>query len=124
MFNLMVERSVGRDAVFAALAHHVRREMLDRLAEGDLTVGELARPLSMSLAAASKHVRTLEGAGLVRRTVVGRTHRCRLEPGPLVEALGWLREHERYWERRLDALEELFTTTTAPETTTDPEEGP
>ena len=74
------------DAVFHALAHGARRQMLSRLAASELTVGELAEPLAMSLAAASKHVKALERAGLVRRSVEGRRHVCRLEPGPLAAA--------------------------------------
>ena len=62
----------------------------------------------MSLAAASKHVKTLERAGLVRRQVQGRTHLCSLDPGPLSEAQEWLRFYERFWTERLDALEHLF----------------
>jgi DNA-binding transcriptional ArsR family regulator len=64
----------------------------------------------MSLAAASKHIKVLERAGLVRRTVDGRRHVCRLDPGPLASASEWLRFYERYWTERLDALEELFRT--------------
>ncbi len=94
--------------VFHALAHEARREMLGRLASGELTVGELARPLAMSLAAASKHVKVLERAGLVHRTVDGRRHVCRLEPGPLASAAAWLRFYERFWSERLDALEDLL----------------
>jgi DNA-binding transcriptional ArsR family regulator len=108
----MVERSVGQetrlDAVFHALAHDARRDMLRRLAGRALTVGELAGPLAMSLPAASKHLRVLERAGLVRRTVVGRRHVCRLEPGPLASADEWLRFYERYWHEQLDALDQLF----------------
>lgn len=96
------------DAVFHALAHEARREMLERLAERDLTVGELAKPLTMSLAAASKHVKVLERAGLVRRTVQGRRHVCRLEPGPLAPASAWLRFYEQFWNERLDALQALM----------------
>ncbi len=109
MFNLMVEHSAGMDTVFGALAHPARRAMLDRLAARERTVSELAAPLSMSLAAASKHVKVLERAGLVRRTVVGRIHWCRLDPGPLASAIAWLRVYEQYWNERLDALEDLFT---------------
>lgn len=97
------------DAVFHALAHETRREMLERLAERELTVGELAEPLAMSLAAASKHVKVLERAGLVRRTVQGRRHVCRLEPGPLASASAWLRFYERFWTERIDALQALLT---------------
>jgi DNA-binding transcriptional ArsR family regulator len=96
------------DEVFHALAHGARREMLGRLAAGELTVGDLAEPLTMSLWAASKHIRVLERAGLVRRTVDGRRHVCRLEPQPLASAAAWLRFYERHWEDRLDALEGLF----------------
>jgi DNA-binding transcriptional ArsR family regulator len=96
------------DEVFHALAHGARREMLVRLAAGELTVGELAEPLTMSLWAASKHIRVLERAGLVRRTVDGRRHVCRLEPQQLAPAAAWLRFYERHWEERLDALEDLF----------------
>jgi DNA-binding transcriptional ArsR family regulator len=103
----MVERAVMSD-VFHALAHDARRAMLARLASGDLTVGQLAEPFSMSLEAASKHIRVLERTGLVRRTVEGRRHICRLTPAPLASAYSWLRFYERFWTARLDALEELF----------------
>jgi DNA-binding transcriptional ArsR family regulator len=106
----MVEGDAAMDSVFHALAHGARRDMLGRLAGRELTVGELAEPLAMSLAAASKHIRVLERAGLVGRTVDGRRHVCRLEPAPLASATAWLRFYERYWAERLDALEELFRT--------------
>jgi DNA-binding transcriptional ArsR family regulator len=96
------------DAVFHALAHEARREMVGRLATEDLTVGELAEPLRMSLAAASKHVKVLERAGLLRRTIAGRKHVCRLEREPLGTASAWLRFYDGYWADRLDALESLF----------------
>jgi DNA-binding transcriptional ArsR family regulator len=104
----MVEDPI--DDVFHALSHGARREMLGRLAAGALTVGELAEPLSMSLAAASKHIKVLERAGLVERTVDGRRHICRLDPLPLASADAWLRHYERYWTERLDALEALIGT--------------
>ena len=94
--------------VFQALAHQARRDMLARLASRELTVGELAEPLDMSLAAASKHVLVLERAGLVRRNVVGRRHVCRIEAGPLAAADQWLRFYERHWNERLNALESLM----------------
>ena len=95
------------DAVFHALAHGARRAMLRRLAGGELTVGELAEPLAMSLAAASKHVQVLERAGLLHRTVAG-APRCRLRAVPLAEAEAWLRWYEPFWNDRLDALAHLF----------------
>lgn len=82
--------------------------MLERLASSELSVGELAEPLSISLAAASKHVKVLEHAGLVVRTVVGRQHICRLDPKPLADVQDWLRFYERFWNQRLDELESIL----------------
>jgi DNA-binding transcriptional ArsR family regulator len=107
MLNHMVEQT-SLDDVFHALANDARRRMLDRLAERDLTVGALAEPLSMSLAGASKHVKVLERAGLVERTVVGREHHCRLRADELESATAWLRRHERYWTARLDRLQDVL----------------
>ncbi|MET0396721.1 MAG: metalloregulator ArsR/SmtB family transcription factor [Longimicrobiaceae bacterium] len=105
----MVERQTDElSRVFQALADPTRREMLHCLAARERTVGELAEPFRMSLAAASKHVKVLERAGLVQRTVQGRTHRCRLAAARLAEAQEWLAYYERFWSDRLDALESLF----------------
>ena len=103
----MVTDSQALDRVFHALGDPTRRAMLRRLARQEHTVGELAEPFRMSLAAASKHVKTLERAGLVRRTVRGRTHFCQINPQPLAEADEWLRSYERLWTRRLAALEAM-----------------
>lgn len=109
MFNPMVERQSDQlDTVFRALGDQTRRGMLRRLADGERTIGELAAPFAMSLAAASKHVKVLERAGLVRRTVEGRTHRCALDAAPLAASTEWLRFYERFWSRRLDALDTLL----------------
>ena len=83
--------------------------MLRDLAGGERTIGELAAPFDMSFAAASKHVKSLERAGLVARTVTGRRHVCRLNAGPLAEAQSFLRYYERFWMVRLDALHDLFS---------------
>lgn len=82
--------------------------MLRALSGGERTVSQLAEPFSMSLAAASKHIKALESAGLIRREVRGRTHVCRLEPGPLASAHEWLSFYEGFWTRRLDVLERLL----------------
>jgi len=82
--------------------------MLRELAEGERTVGQLAKPFAISLAAASKHIKALEKAGLIRREVHGRTHLCRLDPGPLASAQKWLSFYERFWTDRLDVLEQLL----------------
>lgn len=82
--------------------------MLERLARGEQTVSELAAPHEMSLAAASKHIRTLERAGLVKRTVRGRIHYCRIDPRPLERADDWLRRYERLWDTRIERLAALL----------------
>jgi len=99
------------DAVFQALANGTRRAILTRLAGSELTVGQLAAPLSMTLAATSKHIKVLERVGLVEQTVVGRQHVCRLVALPLAPAADWLHFYEGHWAERLDALEDLFRTT-------------
>ena len=96
------------DLVFHALADGTRRHMLGELARGERTVGQLAEPFAMSLAAASKHIKVLEGAGLIRREIRGRSHVCRLDPGPLASAHDWLAIYQRFWSDRLDALEDLL----------------
>ena len=105
----MVEHdSPHLDIVFRALGDATRRGMLASLALGEKSIGELAEPFAMSFAGASKHVKVLEDAGLVRREVRGRTHVCRLEAGPMASADEWLRHYERFWTGRLDALEQLL----------------
>jgi DNA-binding transcriptional ArsR family regulator len=106
-FNFMVEQS-SLDTVFHALADPTRRAMLRSLAGGERNIGQLAQPFAMSFAAASKHVKVLEGAGLVRRRVQGRSHLCRIEPKPLAAADAWLRFYEGFWTDRLDGLDELL----------------
>ena len=104
----MVEDVVRIDTVFHALAHVARRDMLRRLDRGELTVGELAEPLTMSLAAASEHVKVLERAGLVSKRIDGSRRIGRLEPAPLGSAYAWLGFYQRHWNERLDALETQF----------------
>jgi DNA-binding transcriptional ArsR family regulator len=96
------------NTVFHALGDATRRRMLHDLASGERTVGQLAEPFTISLAAASKHIKVLESAGLIRREVRGRTHLCRLDPGPLASAHQWLSFYERFWTGRLDVLERLL----------------
>nr|WP_026363174.1 metalloregulator ArsR/SmtB family transcription factor [Methylopila sp. M107] len=102
----MVEQIPPRlDALFHALADPTRRGMLSSLALEPRSVGELAAPYAMSFAAAAKHVKVLEGAGLIDREIRGRTHICRLAAGPLAEADAFLAPYRRFWADRLDALE-------------------
>lgn len=105
----MVEyQAPSLDRVFHALADPTRRAMLHALAGGERPIRDLAAPFAMSFAAASKHVKVLESAGLVRRRVQGRLHFCRIEAAPLAQAEAWLRDYERFWSRRLDTLQALL----------------
>lgn len=102
----MVEQNL--DATFHALADPTRRGMLAQLARGEQSVGALAEPFSMSFAGAAKHLKVLEGAGLVARRKAGRSQMCSLRAGPLGEADQWLRQWEQFWNVRLDRLEALL----------------
>ena len=105
----MVSQQTARlDGVFHALSDPTRRAMLRRLTRGERKIGELAAPFRMSFVAASKHIRVLERAGLVRRRIVGRAHLCRLEPKPLAAAERWLKFYERLWTANFDRLDELL----------------
>lgn len=112
IFNRMVEYQLDR--VFGALADPTRRALLGHLAQGERTVSDLARPWRVSLNAISKHVKVLEGAGLVRRRVDGRIHHLSLRHDVLHDATEWLRYHQQFWSRSLDALAELAATTAPP----------
>lgn len=93
------------DALYGAISHPVRRSVIEHLRTGEATVTLLAAPFDMSLAAVSKHIRVLEGAGLVTRTVQGRAHHLALEPSSLMTAARWLDSYRTFWEARLDLLE-------------------
>jgi DNA-binding transcriptional ArsR family regulator len=112
----MVEQTDDRlDAIFHALGDATRRQMLGALMAGEQSVTQLAAPFAMSLAAASKHIRVLEGAGLIRREVHGRSHLCRLDPGPLARAHRCLAAYERFWSGGLETLERLLSEDDAPD---------
>jgi DNA-binding transcriptional ArsR family regulator len=108
------------DAVFGALAHPARRHMLERLARGTASVGELGEPFRMSAPAISRHVRVLESAGLVSRARDGRVHRMDLSGGTLNEALAWLDRHHRFWSTRLDRLATILDSPTGTTQTEEP----
>ncbi len=93
------------DQVYGALADPTRRAIVAILADGEINVGSLAERFPISLAGVSKHVKVLERAGLVERTVLGREHRLRLNPEPLREASAWLEHYRTFWDNRLEALE-------------------
>ena len=95
--------------VFQALAHPARRAVLERLGRGPASVGELARPFDMALPSFVQHLRTLEGAGLVRSHKEGRVRTYALRPEPLRHAEGWLARQRSLWERRLDQFDDYVT---------------
>jgi DNA-binding transcriptional ArsR family regulator len=96
------------DATFAALADSTRRAILARLAEGEASVGELAAPFAMSQPAVSRHIRVLEEAGLITRSRDAQRRPCRLAPGPLDAATGWIETHRRRWAANFDRLDALL----------------
>jgi DNA-binding transcriptional ArsR family regulator len=102
----MVKRAQpSLDAVFSALADPTRRGILAQLAEGESSVTALAEPYDVSLPAISRHLKVLEGAGLLARRKDGRVHRIRLVSDPMLDALEWMARYGRFWEERLDSLE-------------------
>jgi DNA-binding transcriptional ArsR family regulator len=92
------------DRIFGALSDRTRRALLARLSRQPAKISDLAEPFDMSLPAVSKHVRVLERAGLVRRTIDGRVHRCSLDASPLEEADEWLARYRVFWLASLDNL--------------------
>jgi DNA-binding transcriptional ArsR family regulator len=100
----MVNHLQSLDSTFAALSDATRRGILARLAAGEFSVSELAKPYDMSLPAVSKHLRVLESAGLLRRRKDGRVQRCNLVAGPMKSAAEWIEHYRRFWEAQLDSL--------------------
>ena len=96
------------DRVFGALADPTRRRILERLADGEASVTELAEPFDMSLPAISKHLKVLERAGLIARGREAQWRPARLEAGPLKEAAEWAQQYRRFWEERYDRLDEYL----------------
>jgi DNA-binding transcriptional ArsR family regulator len=100
-----VNSSAQLDRSFLALSHPARRAIVERLARGPATVAEAARGLPVSKPAVSKHLKVLEGAGVIRRSVEGRHHRLRLEADALATATHWLEAHRTVWAAKFDAIE-------------------
>jgi DNA-binding transcriptional ArsR family regulator len=105
----MLNYQPSLDRVFQALADPTRRAIVDRLSRGSASVGELAKPLDMSLAAVVQHVQILEACGLIRTAKAGRVRHCLIEPEVLDAAERWINERRALWERRLDRLDEVLT---------------
>ena len=100
----MVNKEAALDNVFNALSDPTRRGMIARLARGPATVGELGRPFDMTKGAVTKHIKVLERAGLLKRDVQGRVHRCEIDTRPLDGAQQWVEYVREYWEARFDDL--------------------
>lgn len=94
---------------FKALAHPIRRDIVERLAAGSATVGEATVGMDVSKPAITKHVRALEEAGVISRTVEGRTHRLALETDSLAEAVAWMERQRAAWERMFDVVDEYLS---------------
>jgi DNA-binding transcriptional ArsR family regulator len=106
--HMVLDRSPRLDLVFHALSHPARRAIIRQLSDGERNLSELAAPLKMTFPAATKHVRVLEAARLVRRRVAGREHLCRLEAAPLKEVMLWTESFRQHWEARFEALDSLL----------------
>jgi DNA-binding transcriptional ArsR family regulator len=100
----MLDQVIDLDRTFQALADKSRRAMVERLTSGPASVGDLAEPLAMSLAAVLQHVQVLEACGVVRTKKVGRTRMCQIEPATMTAAEQWITDRRRNWEARLDRL--------------------
>ena len=105
---MVLDRSPVLNRVFHALSHPARRAILRQLSHQERNLSELSAPLKMSFPAASKHVRVLEQAKLVRRRVVGRSHLYRIEAKPLAEADEWLEGYRKLWEANYERLDNLL----------------
>lgn len=105
---MVLDRSPNLDRLFHALAHPARRAILRRLTDQDLNLSELSAPLKMSFPAASKHVRVLERAKLVRRRIAGRSHWCRLNASPLKQVAEWTEGFRQIWEGHFQRLDDLL----------------
>jgi len=105
---LNIEMPDQLSLTLSALADPTRRGILARLATSDATVKELAAPYDMSLAAVSKHLKVLEGAGLISRGRDAQYRPCKLEAGPLRDVAGWLEDYRKFWEASLDRLEDYL----------------
>jgi DNA-binding transcriptional ArsR family regulator len=101
-----VNNQAQLDRSFLALSHPVRRTIVERLTRGPATVGEASRGLSVTKPAVTKHLKVLEEAGVVTRTIHGREHVLRLRPRALREATRWLDFHRALWDKKFDVIEQ------------------
>ena len=104
----MAMYQAGLDGIFSALSDRTRRRMIERLARGRRSVGEVARGFEISQPALSKHVKVLERSGLVRRNVAGRVHYLELAPSGMRVASTWIERQRKFWNGTLDRLETVL----------------
>jgi DNA-binding transcriptional ArsR family regulator len=104
----MVYHSSELDLTFSALSDPTRRAIISRLAEGEMSIVELASPFDMSLPAVSKHIRVLEKAGLLTREKQGRVQYCRLNAAPMRAATNWLAFYQKFGDSRLESLADFL----------------
>lgn len=124
IINYMVNASSERlNTLFLALADPTRRAILERLARGEASGTELARPFSISVPAVSKHLRVLENADLILHRKDGRTHLFRLAAGPMREAVNWLEQYRQFWEAQFASLETYLQATSEEEQDADDSPG-
>lgn len=109
MVYRMVNNSARLDSAFVALAHPVRRRIVERLARGPATVAQAAAGIDVSKPAISRHLRVLEEAGVVSRVIDGREHRLSLEQRPLGRASEWIERQRALWERKFDVVDEYLS---------------
>ena len=100
--------SMMANDAFTALAHPIRRQIVERLSGGAATVGEASRDLGVSKPTISRHLKLLEGAGVVTRVIDGRTHRLGLQPETLADAAAWIDDQRARWERLFDVVGEYL----------------
>jgi DNA-binding transcriptional ArsR family regulator len=103
-----VANEVVLDRTFAACAHPIRRQIIERLADRELTVGEATGDFPVSKPAISRHLRVLEEAGTIVRVIDGRTHRLRLNEHALEDASAWMRDQRALWERKFKVVEQYL----------------
>ncbi|GAC1357434.1 MAG: metalloregulator ArsR/SmtB family transcription factor [Vulcanimicrobiaceae bacterium] len=104
MCNQMVTHQASLDSVFFALADPTRRRIVEQLSRKRLTVNEIAAGFHMSRPAVSKHLKVLEGCGILSREIVGREHHCTIDPRAIRTASAWFQRHERHWNSVLTNL--------------------
>lgn len=110
-----MNRAATLDAVFSALGDPTRRQIIERLARGRLTISEVSINIPISQPAISKHVKILEQSGLVQREVAGRIHYLQLSPGAMEAASSWIDRQREYWDAALDRLDAYLNANTEKE---------